>query len=134
MRSDSSAATVDRLDLASLVAGRTLIWYDGPRLFTTTDAAGRVYLALFVNDTDSTETYLYAPISAVRLATLEAGDMALRDAFTAPDGQVWRVMFDYTAEATADVAAVNGAIPEAWLPAAGVSLHRKATTGSVQHA
>lgn len=114
---------IAHIDFASFTAGETLIWYDQPVLYTVTDPAGRLYLAVFVDETDKTQTFLYAPISAGRYTNLQSGRLPLRDAYTQPDGTVWKVVFDFTDdEFTVDVAAADTPLCDEWLPAPDVTL------------
>jgi type I restriction enzyme R subunit len=66
--------------------------YDGPRLFSATDASGRLFMALWVDDDRDGSVWLYLPLSPARLAALENRAFDLRTAFLESEaGLVFRV-------------------------------------------
>src|SRR5216683_7014343 len=66
--------------------------YDGPRLFTARDAAGRLFLALWVDNRGDESVWLYLPMSSKRLTALKQNQIDLRSAFlTSEDKVVFRV-------------------------------------------
>lgn len=61
-------------------------YYDGPKLFTCVDNSGQQYIAVFVDEKESAELYLYVPISNGRLQAVRTGDVSLRTVFQNPEG------------------------------------------------
>jgi hypothetical protein len=65
-------------------------YYDGPRLFVAQNAASALFVALWADQTDDIDTWLYVPVSEARLELIHAGRISLRDAYLrAEDGQVF---------------------------------------------
>lgn len=102
----------------------TFVFYDGPKLFTASDKdTGQQFLALFVEETDTTETTLFAPLTPVRCALLASGALTLVDAVTAPDGPVlqrvqwWQgsLMLERWSDAPVP-------LPAAWTPVPGATV------------
>lgn len=90
--------------------------YDGPKLFTCINEWGQLYLAIFVDEDDSSETYVYAPQSAGRMRDLAAGRISLRDATVKPSGpHVWivRRLLEATGAEVKSIPASE--LPESWL-------------------
>ena len=93
--------------------------FDGPRLFSCRDAAGRLYLALSVEDSRTSQTWLYVAVSDTRYSDLEAGRIDLRDAFLASeDGAVWRVTIPSIGESEVERLAATDMRSD-WLPEPG---------------
>jgi hypothetical protein len=68
-------------------------YYDGPRLFACRSAAGQLYLAVWIDEDEATETWLYAALSPQRLEQIRGGAIDLHDAFRyAENGSVYRVV------------------------------------------
>jgi type I restriction enzyme, R subunit len=66
--------------------------YDGPRLFSARDAAGRLFLALWVDDRGDESVWMYLPLSLKRLTALKQNQIDLRSAFlTSEDKVVFRL-------------------------------------------
>src|SRR5260370_25873789 len=67
--------------------------YDGPRLFSARDAAGRLFLALWVDERGDESVWLYLPLSLKRLTALKQNETDLRSAFVeSEDKVVFRVI------------------------------------------
>lgn len=96
----------------------TLIYYDGPQLFTVFDDAGQKHLCVLAEETRPIrrETWLCAAITDDMLAQVKAGTIDLRDGFAGPcvaikvaaDGAVTEVKLK--------------TVPDAWLPMVGARL------------
>jgi hypothetical protein len=64
-----------------------LVYYDRPLLYTCRNgASGQAFLVLFADESETDETWLYAPLSDARMAAILAGDVTLKDAFTKSEG------------------------------------------------
>lgn len=69
-----------------------LDFYDFPRLFICSNAAGQHYVAIWYDDVDGGTVWLYAAVNQFKLSPLVAGQCDIRDLFLhADDGQVLRV-------------------------------------------
>jgi hypothetical protein len=111
--------------------------YDGPRLFSARDAAGVLYLALWVDDMEDESIWLYLPLSASRMAELQQGQLDLRSAFLAPEmNTVFRVRESARGGMRTSETLPPTAIPHDELPTPGEYLHhgqeRSPTDGRAQ--
>ena len=89
----------DNSPLGELRFGEIYEYYDGPVLFSCRNAAEQVFLAVSVEDSDTSRRWLYCPVSRRRLAEIERGTIELRSAFTAAEtGFVYEVKFDSAGE------------------------------------
>jgi hypothetical protein len=65
---------------------------DEPCLFACQNAAGHLFLAVLLDETDEVKEWLYVSLSAGRLAQVRSGEVDLHDGFQqAEDGFVNRV-------------------------------------------
>jgi hypothetical protein len=68
------------------------IFHDQPVLFSCKNKSGLIYIVLSIDETDTSEIWLYAPISKSRFQGLVRGEVELRNVFTdAEDAFVYRV-------------------------------------------
>lgn len=66
--------------------------YDRPLLFACKNNFGRLYLAVLVDDTGDTESWLYAEMSSARWQHVRSGGIDLHDAFAKAESEtVYRV-------------------------------------------
>ena len=104
--------------------------FDGPRLFSCRSRADQLYLALWADQSDDVDTWLYVAISARRLRSVEDGHITLRMAFAEPeDGQVVVIESHLApgpesgpADRIVQTAGPHE-IPDDWLPMAAVRLN-----------
>lgn len=69
-----------------------LDYFDEPILFICCSDTKQLYLAIYMDDTDTDSIWHYAPISVGRLRQLYSGDVDLHDAFAHTEkGIVWEV-------------------------------------------
>jgi hypothetical protein len=110
-------------ELGSVEVLDVYVEHDGPRLFSCNDSRGQLYVAVWVDEIDSAEVWLFAPVTLQRLNELEADEIDLRRLFAeTQSGNVLQVTSSHDA-APPSVATVDcAAIPEEWLPTAGASL------------
>lgn len=110
--------------LGDLILEEVFLDYDGPKLFSCRDPVGQRFIAVLVDEDEDSETYLYVPISADRLAAVRSGRLTLRSAFaSSKDGTAYSVR-TYLDRVDADVEALaHGEIPEDWLPAEAAVLN-----------
>jgi len=81
--------------LGNLRIDRILEYYDGPRLFVAKNSLDEMFLALWVEDRDEGELWIYALISEDRLRDIESGSVSIRSAYTNADGgMVFRLIID----------------------------------------
>jgi hypothetical protein len=90
--------------------------YDGPKLFSCRSKTGQWFIAVFVDEDDTSEIYLYMPISHERLLTVRSGQLPLRVAFSSPEDGIAYSVRRYLDRADSDVNVITDGIPEEWLP------------------
>lgn len=95
-------------------------FYDKPVLFSCKNKSGLIFIAIYVDDSDVAEIWLYTPMSSSRFQNLVQG-IELRDVFTnAEDGFVYQVETPF--EDGIDVIVKNvdcSEIPDEYLPELG---------------
>jgi len=100
------------------------VFYDCPRLFTCQNASGQLFLAVWFDETEEADLWLYVSLSPQRLATIRTGQIDLYDAFRAAEnGWVYQVTTYYD-ERVSQIKAVScDTIDENWLPKRGQRLN-----------
>lgn len=100
------------------------IFYNQPVLFSCQNKSGLFYIALSIDETDSSEIWLYAPISESRFQRLVQGEVELRDVFTdAEDAFVYRVEIPCDSKSNTIVDLIDcREIPDEDLPGEGITI------------
>lgn len=99
------------------------IFHDQPVLFSCKNKSGLFYIALSIDETDSSEIWLYAPISKSRFQRLVQGEVEIRDVFTdAEDAFVYRVEIQYDQSNTIVDSIDCREIPDEDLPEEGITI------------
>lgn len=112
----SDIPPIDTL-LGNLVIDEIFVDYDGPKLFTCVDEYGSYYLAVFADEEESAEIYLYAEISPAQLDTLRTGQVSVREAFENPfNRNLWIVSRSLTSTDAAAKQVLPELVDEDWLP------------------
>lgn len=89
--------------------------YDGPRLFSCRNAAGQIYIAVWVDESHNQDIWLYAPISSKRFSLIRTGAIELREIFlNAEDGYAFAVIIPYDQPSRIETIACN-LIEDKWL-------------------
>lgn len=103
--------------LGRLRIDEVFVRFDGPRLFSALNEAGQRYMAVFAEETEDAEVFLYAPVSEDRYRAIRSGGLPLRAAFSdAQDGRVF-VVTSSTEEADQRVEEWEAErLPSDWLP------------------
>ncbi|MET9203351.1 DUF6575 domain-containing protein [Gordonia sp. NPDC003585] len=119
--------------LGELLMEETLVYYDGPRVFTCRSITDQRYLVAWANEQDDGDTWLYVPLSQARLNVLRSGAWPLREAFVLPESIVYRVDLtdsDEDSNSARDVARLISSedIPEDWLPGENFRLELETAT------
>lgn len=71
-------------------------YYDEPCLFACKNGSGQIFLAIWIDQTQTNKTWLYAPISLERFKLIRAGDIDLKNAFlNSEDGFVHQVIIPF---------------------------------------
>ena len=107
--------------LGALRLTDVFVHYDVPRLFGCESHTQR-FIAVWVDEDDESETYVYAPVSAARYMSVRSGLMPLREALEGPEDG-----FVFVVQLMSDGSATVGPTPaadldEKWLPDAGATL------------
>lgn len=97
-----------------------LVEYDGPRLFTTKDADGRLLLAYVCDEDESERSLLVVPTSQAIVDQLVSGARTVRDALTQP--WVWLVVTDHAGTVVEARSISVADVPEQNLPREGAAL------------
>ncbi len=89
--------------------------YDGPRLFSCRNAAGQIYIVVWVNESPNQDIWLYAPVSSKRFSLIRTGTIELREVFlNTEDGYVFVVTIPYDQPSEIKTIACN-LIEDKWL-------------------
>ena len=80
-------ADIDIPDLGEFDIVETYVYYDQPVLFSCKNALGHLYLAVFAQEDDENETWLYAAVSLQRLNRIRSGEIHLHNAFAKPENK-----------------------------------------------
>ncbi|OHU47361.1 hypothetical protein BKG82_27315 [Mycobacteroides chelonae] len=110
--------------LTDLTIDETFVYYDGPRVFTCLSSAGTRYLCAWAQSSEASDRWLCTSITEPRLRQLRSGEVELREAFTAPEHELYVATEYWSAEQELFRAEMLDptAIPDAWLPALGFRL------------
>lgn len=78
---------------------RVLQYYDGPRLLLQRNQGGQLYLAWWSDSDETTERWIYLPLSENRLRSVLSGEIPSFDALNAPeDGYLFIIDRDLTTD------------------------------------
>ena len=107
-----------------LTFDRVLQYYDGPRLLLRRTDDGQLYLAWWSDADESTERWLYLPLTQSRLRDVLSGDMPSRNALNTPEnGYVLVVDIASDTDTIISVVRTNAsALPQNTLPLPGAKL------------
>ena len=103
---------------------RVLQYYDGPRLLLQRSQSKQLFLAWWNDSDDSTERWIYLPVSEQRLQEILSGEIPSLDGLNAPeDGYLFVVDKDlHTDSITKTVMTDASALPSDTLPRQGAKL------------
>jgi hypothetical protein len=83
-------------------------YYDKPCLFSCRNAAGQIFLAVWVDETPDADKWLYVAMSSRRFEYIRSGGIDLHDAFlTAEDGFVFEIIISHN-DTPAEVRIIPG--------------------------
>jgi hypothetical protein len=106
-----------------LEVSETLIWHDGPQLFTATDSIGGVYLCLAADDgLNEAPPFIAVALSSARLQALKSGKIDLYQVFKAPELNNWLSVNINNENQLVAVPYDVSDLPEHFLPEQGVIL------------
>lgn len=104
--------------LGNLKIKEVYIAHDGPRLYSATSGAGQIYIVFFVDEDDTSETFLYLPVSDSRFLSVRSGIMSLRDSLLNSEDLLLSVKTEYSGGSPSieweSIAREH--IPAEWLP------------------
>jgi hypothetical protein len=82
-------------------------FYDQPCLFSCQNLSGQVYLALWVDSSETEDIWLYAPVSSERFNHIKNGKVDLKTVFThSEDAFVFEVRISFDGEKLTTVKAL----------------------------
>lgn len=109
--------------LGDLTLGLVLEYYDFPRLFTCRSATGQCYVVVSTYDDETESHWIYLPVSSLRLESLLAGGISLRDAFRQPEGgYLFRLVSQHAPQKHDVTYLLAEQVPEEDLPAADYAI------------
>jgi hypothetical protein len=74
-------------------------FYDQPCLFSCQNLSGQVYIALWVDSSETEDVWLYAPVSSERFNHIQTGKIDLKTIFThSEDAFVFEVTIPFDAQ------------------------------------
>ena len=125
MLSDVSGVVLPKPPWKAFSFDRVLQYYDGPRLLLKRSKTQQLYLAWWSDSDESTERWIYLPVSEHRLQEILAGEISSLDGLTAPeDGHLFVVDNDLSTDSiTKTVLTEASALPSDALPRQGARLN-----------
>ena len=82
-------------------------FYDQPCLFSCQNLSGQVYIALWVDSSETEDVWLYAPVSSERFNHIKNGEVDLKTVFThSEDAFVFEVTIPFNDQKTTIVKAL----------------------------
>jgi Zn-dependent peptidase ImmA (M78 family) len=112
--------------LGDLTLERVIIEYDGPKLFTARDTQGLLYVAIFLDDSDDDESFLYVPLGEERARAFLAGVVSGREVFKASSEYAWIVTIPFRDAAPSARRITSAEIDVNWLPAENLRVEKLA--------
>lgn len=114
----------DTKELGKLEIKTVYVYYDFPCLFSCVNEYGKIYIALFVGETEYEFKWYYVNVSLERLSIIESGEMDFRDAFkNTEDKMVWWVSIPKNEDKAVYIPSSD--IPDEVLPKAGIKYQIK---------
>lgn len=116
--------------LGELTLDETFVFFDGPRLFTCRSLTDQTYLVAWAEEGDTSDRWLYAPISRSRLSLVRSGGIPVRSAFEQPEGFLYVVTVadDDTVDEVVEPVSSND-LPDSWLPGEDYRVNLPTLTG-----
>lgn len=105
------------------------VYYDQPCLFSCQNSTDQIFLAVWVDETEEFNLWLYVPMSRRRFEEVRMGGINLRDAFLKSEsGFVYEVKIlpENSPDAIATIPCEQ--LDEDWLPQAGTLLRSDSQT------
>lgn len=107
-------------NLGNLEIVEIYVYYDQPCLFSCRNEIGQIFLAVWVDETEVDDLWLYVRISGQRLQSIRSGKIDLRDAFLkSENGFVCEVRISHTNSPDLVETIPCDNIDEDWLPESG---------------
>jgi len=97
----------------------TYVFYEAPRLFCARSNSGQRYLGIFVDEDETSETYLYVPMSDDRFIATRSGLLSVRDSVVAAEAPILSVRTTYgddESETEEWSQIESAALRDEWLP------------------
>lgn len=83
-------------------------FYDQPCLFSCQNLSGQVYIALWIDNSETEDIWLYAPVSSERFNHIKNGEVDLKTVFThSEDAFVFEVSIPFYSEKITTVKALS---------------------------
>ncbi len=96
-------------------------FYDKPALFSCKNQSGQIFIVLWVDSSEVSDIWLYAPVSSGRFKDIRKGKIELKDIFiNSEDVFVYKVVTSYEENLNAEVTTVScEQIEDDYLPISG---------------
>jgi hypothetical protein len=107
-------------NLGKLEIIEVYVYYDQPCLFSCKNLTGHIFLAVWIDETEVEDIWLYVPISKQRFQSIRSGEIDLRDAFLkSEDSLVYKVIIPQENLPSLVETIQSDRLNEDWLPVAG---------------
>ncbi len=107
-------------NLGKLEIIEVYVYYDQPCLFSCKNLTGHIFLAVWIDETEVEDIWLYVPISKQRFQSIRSGEIDLRDAFLkSEDSFVYKVIIPQENLPSLVETIQSDRLNEDWLPVAG---------------
>ncbi len=107
-------------------------YFDIPCLFSCENNSGQIFIAVWIDETENDNEWLYVPVSKVRLKQITSGNIDLRDTFLkSEDNFVLKVTLSKQDENSQVETIVCSEISEEYLPEANQFIESNLQTSSV---
>ena len=112
--------------LGKLKTIEVYVYVDRPCLFSCRNATGYLFLAVWVDETEVDNLWLYVPVSEARFQAIRTGEIDLHDAFLqSEDGFVYQVKVSRNDDPDRVQAISCNTLDRSWLPLADECLDCK---------
>jgi hypothetical protein len=109
--------------LGDLKIVEVYVFYDCPRLFACRNTCGQFFLAVWLEDTEEADLWLYVSLSAQRLAAIRTGQIDLYDAFRSAENHWVYQVTTYYDERVSKIETIScDTLDDDWLPERGQCL------------
>jgi Zn-dependent peptidase ImmA (M78 family) len=103
-------------ELGRITIDRVLIEYDGPKFFTAHNERGQHFAAIFIDDDDEFESFLYTPVDPERVKAFLSGIVTGKEILSASSEHAWLVKTGFSSGLSTADRIASSDISDDWLP------------------